>query len=276
MKAGVILPFGDARIAADVAREAEDAGWDGFFVFEPVWGWDAWVSLAAAAMVTERIRLGTMLSPLSRMRPWKVASETVSLDHLSNGRTILSVGLGAVDTGFEAFGEETDRRVRAELMNEALDIVTGLWSGEPFSYQGAHYRIQPSEFMPPPPPLQRPRIPIWVVGAWPRERSMRRVMRYDGLLPNVFDEQGKPRLLTPDDVRAMRDYANERHPDPARFDIVIEGETPGDDGEKAADEVGPLAEAGMTWWLEASWAAKPTAEHLRKFRERVRQGPPAP
>jgi len=227
-------------------------------------------------MVTERIRLGTMLSPLSRMRPWKIASETVSLDHLSNGRAILSVGLGAVDTGFEAFGEETDLRVRAELLDEGLDILTGLWSGAPFSYDGAHYRVRPSTFMPPPPPVQRPRIPIWVVGAWPRPKSMRRVMRYDGLLPNVFDEDGKPRLVTPSDVRAMRDDANGRHPDPARFDIVIEGETSGDDPGEAAEEVGPLAEAGMTWWLEASWAAKPTTEHLERFRERVRQGPPAP
>jgi len=276
VKSGVILPFGDARVAADLAREAEQTGWDGFFVFEPVWGWDAWVSLAAAAMVTERIRLGTMLSPLSRMRPWKVAGETVSLDHLSNGRVILSVGLGAVDTGFEAFGEETDRRTRAALLDEALDIVTGLWSGEPFSYDGAHYRVRPSTFMPPPPPVQRPRIPIWVVGAWPRDRSMRRVVKYDGLLPNVFDEEGKPRALTPDDVRARREYVGERHPHSARFDIVIEGETPGDDPQKAADEVGPLADAGMTWWLEALWAAEPNEQHLARFRERVRRGPPVP
>src|SRR3712207_9453887 len=105
---GIVLPRGDARAAADLAREAEQAGWDGFFVWEPVWGIDAWVSLAAAAMVTERIRLGTMLTPLSRMRPWKLASETVTLDHLSGGRVILAVGLGAVDTGFAAFGEVTD------------------------------------------------------------------------------------------------------------------------------------------------------------------------
>src|SRR5512143_1083575 len=127
MKYGFILPHGDARTAADVAYEAEQAGWDGFFVWEPVWGIDAWVSLTAAAMRTERIRLGTMLSPISRMRPWKLASETATLDNLSNGRVILSVGLGAPDSGFESFGEVTDRKTRAELMDEALDIVTGLW-----------------------------------------------------------------------------------------------------------------------------------------------------
>jgi len=154
-------------------RRAED----GFFVFEPVWGFDAWVALAAAAVRTERIRLGTMLSPLSRMRPWKLASETVSLDHLSGGRLILSVGLGAVETGFVAFGEVTDRRTRAELVDEGLEVLTGLWAGQPFRYEGQHYRIEPTGFFPPPPPVQRPRIPIWVVGAWPRPKSMARAVR---------------------------------------------------------------------------------------------------
>src|SRR5512135_103160 len=131
MKYGFVLPRGDAHTAADFARSSEEAGWDGFFVWEPVWGVDAWVSLAAAAMVTSRIRLGTMITPVSRMRPWKLASETATLDNLSNGRVILSVGLGAIDTGFEAFGEVTDRKARAELLDEGLEIVTGLWRGQP-------------------------------------------------------------------------------------------------------------------------------------------------
>ncbi len=109
MKFGFVLPYGDAQTAAELAAQAEQAGWDGFFVWEPVWGLDAWVLLTAAAMRTERIRLGTMLSPLSRMRPWKLASETATLDNLSNGRVILSVGLGALDTGFAEFGAVTDR-----------------------------------------------------------------------------------------------------------------------------------------------------------------------
>ena len=109
MKYGFVFPGGEARTAAEFAQAAEEAGWDGFFVWEPVWGVDAWVSLAAAAMVTQRIRLGTMITPLSRMRPWKLASESATLDRLSNGRVILSVGLGALDSGFAAFGEATDR-----------------------------------------------------------------------------------------------------------------------------------------------------------------------
>jgi alkanesulfonate monooxygenase SsuD/methylene tetrahydromethanopterin reductase-like flavin-dependent oxidoreductase (luciferase family) len=149
MKFGFVFPGGEARTAAEFAQQAEAAGWDGFFAWEPVWGVDAWVSLTAAAMRTERIRLGTLITPLSRMRPWKLASETATLDRLSNGRVILSVGLGAVDTGFEAFGEVTDRRTRAELLDEGLEILTGLWRGQPFQFQGKHYTVKPTDFQVP-------------------------------------------------------------------------------------------------------------------------------
>src|SRR5919202_416120 len=109
MRYGFVLPSGDARDVAERAREAEQAGWDGFFVWDPVWGIDPWVSLTACAMVTERIRLGTMLTPISRRRPWTLAGEAAPLGRLSNGRVILATGLGATDTGFENFGEVTDR-----------------------------------------------------------------------------------------------------------------------------------------------------------------------
>ena len=194
MKYGFVLPRGDARTAADFALAAESAGWDGFFVWEPVWGVDAWVSLTAAAMKTARIRLGTMLTPLSRMRPWKLASETATLDNLSGGRVILAVGLGAIDTGFAEFGEVTDRKQRAELLDEGLDILTGLWQGQPFNYQGKHYQIKETTFFLPAPPVQKPRIPIWVVGAWPAQKSLRRVLKYDGLLPAMLDDKGKVRM----------------------------------------------------------------------------------
>ncbi len=155
MKYGFVLPYGDARTAAEYAFQAEQAGWDGFFVWEPVWGIDAWVSLAAAAMRTTHIRLGTLLSPIARMRPWKLASETATLDNLSGGRVILSVGLGAVDTGFREFGEVTDRKQRVELMEEGLEIVCGLWAGQPFNYAGKHYTIEECNFYPPPPPVSK-------------------------------------------------------------------------------------------------------------------------
>jgi alkanesulfonate monooxygenase SsuD/methylene tetrahydromethanopterin reductase-like flavin-dependent oxidoreductase (luciferase family) len=272
MKYGFVLPGGTARIAADFAREAEAAGWDGFFVWEALWATDAWVSLAAAAMVTEQIRLGTMLTALSRMRPWKLASEAATLDDLSGGRAILSVGLGAPETGFAEFGEVTDRKQRAELLDEGLDIVTGLWQGQPFSYEGKHYQIKPLEFpAAPPPPAQKPRIPIWVVGAWPRRKSMARALRYDGLLPNVMDaleaRMGRP---TPDEIRAMRAYVTANRTEPGPYDIVVEGTTPGDDAGAWRELVRPYAEAGATWWLEAKWDA-PDQESVLA---RIRQGPP--
>lgn len=270
MQYGFVLPFGDARIAVEMAAAAEAAGWDGFFVWEPVWGVDAWVSLTAAAMRTERIRLGTMITPLSRMRPWKLASETATLDNLSNGRVILSVGLGALDTGFEAFGEVTDRKTRAELLDEGLEIVTGLWRGQPFLFDGKHYHIKESTFYPPPPPLQQPRIPIWVVGAWPRPRSMQRPMRYDGLLPAKMNASGSFETVTPADVAAMKAYITERRSAATPFDIVVEGKTPGDDRSAAAEQVRPYAQAGATWWLEAMWGV----ESLGPVEDRIRQGPP--
>jgi alkanesulfonate monooxygenase SsuD/methylene tetrahydromethanopterin reductase-like flavin-dependent oxidoreductase (luciferase family) len=267
---GFVLPRGDAQTAAELAHAAEESGWDGFFVWEPVWGVDAWVSLAAAAMRTERIRLGTMLTPVSRMRPWKLASETATLDNLSNGRVILAVGLGAVDSGFEAFGEVTDRVTRAELLDEGLEILTGLWRGQPFHYQGKHYRIKETSFLPPPPPVQQPRIPIWVVGAWPRVKSMQRVLRYDGVLPNVFGEDGKIRQTAPEDIRDIRAYIDAQRTEKTPFDIVVEGETPGDNQAQATEKVRPFTEAGATWWIEAMWSA-PNLDHVRT---RVQQGPP--
>jgi alkanesulfonate monooxygenase SsuD/methylene tetrahydromethanopterin reductase-like flavin-dependent oxidoreductase (luciferase family) len=274
MKYGFVLPYGDARTAAGFAYDAERAGWDGFFVWEPVWGIDAWVALTAAAMRTEHIRLGTDLTPVSRMRPWKLASETATLDNLSNGRVILAVGLGAVDTGFGEFGEVTDRKTRAELLDEGLDILNGLWRGQPFSYDGKHYRIRPTEFMPPPPPVQQPRIPIWTVGAWPRPKSMQRVLRCDGILPCVMGDDRQMRDVSPDDIRAIKAFVEANRAEPGLFDIVMEGETPGDNSDQAAAIVGKWAEAGATWWVETRWELPRDAEGLKIARERVLQGPP--
>ncbi len=271
MKYGFVLPGGDARAAAEFAQAAEASGWDGFFVWEPVWGIDAWVSLTAAAMRTERLRLGTMLTPLSRMRPWKLASETATLDNLSGGRVILATGLGAIDTGFAAFGEVTDRKQRAELLDEGLDILTGLWRGQPFNYQGKHYRIHETDFNLPAPPVQQPRIPIWVVGAWPSQKSMRRVLRYDGLLPAVLDDRGKVRMspVKPEELREMRIWIEANRQAETTFDYVVEGATPGDNPAKARELIHPYVEAGATWWIEAMWSEK----DLELILKRIREGP---
>jgi alkanesulfonate monooxygenase SsuD/methylene tetrahydromethanopterin reductase-like flavin-dependent oxidoreductase (luciferase family) len=273
MNYGFILPFGDARLAADLAREAEAAGWDGFFVWEAAWSTDAWISLTAAAMVTQHIRLGTMITPLSRMRPWKLASETATLDHLSGGRVILSVGLGAVDTGFAEFGEVTDRKQRAELLDEGLDVLIGLWRGQPFQYDGQHYHVRPLTFPhTPPQPVQQPRIPIWVVGSWPRDKSMQRAARWDGLLPTKQDENGQHVPVTPDDLRAMVAWIAQHRPESAPFDYVIEGQTPGDNPAQAAAIVQPWIDAGATWWLDSMWETP--REQLAQVIARVKQGPP--
>jgi alkanesulfonate monooxygenase SsuD/methylene tetrahydromethanopterin reductase-like flavin-dependent oxidoreductase (luciferase family) len=272
VKYGFVLPAGDARTAADLAVELERAGWDGLFMWEPVWGVDAWVSLTAAAMVTERIRLGTMLTPPSRMRPWKLASETATLDNLSGGRVILSVGLGATEVGFDAFGEVTGRKERAELLDEALAIIDGLWRGAPYSFAGKHYTVYvPSDFMTkPPPPVQQPRIPIWCVGAWPSRRSMARVVKWDGLIPSARDPGGDFRQATPGEVREIKDWIQSRRGTESPFDIIIEGATPLDDPTAAERVVGPYREAGATWFIEAMWGVEDHAEVVR----RAQAGPP--
>lgn len=276
MKTGFILPFGDARTASVYAAEAEKVGWDGFFVWESLWGVDAWISLSAAAMRTERIKLGTMISPLSRMRPWKIASETTTLDRMSNGRLILSVGLGATDTGFEAFKEETDRKTRAELLDESLNILTGLWSGKPVKHIGKHYQVDtsmlPEGFTNPPLPIQKPRIPIWVVGAWFKEKSIERVLKYDGFIPNFIGSDGKMEfgLPKPEQILEASVYFQKKRKSDQPMDIIIEGQTPGDDRMKAREILAPYKDAGATWWLESMWAEKDPQAVL----QRIYQGPP--
>ena len=270
MRYGFIVPKGDPRTVAVLAREAEEAGWDGVFYYDAICvgemeTYDPWVMMAAMAMETKRVRLGAILTPPARRRPWKLARETMTLDHLSGGRLVLPVGLGALDDGgFSKVGEPTDRKVRAELLDESLEILTGLWSGEPFSYDGEHYHLKEMTFLPP--PIQRPRIPIWVVGAWPSKRSMSRALRYDGLL--AYSTRGE---VTPEDIRAMRAYVEENKEANGTFDIVREGVTPGDDPERTVSMVRPLAEAGATWWIESSWSPPNEPEDLRR---RIGQGPP--
>ena len=277
MKYGFIIPGGDLQTVVAMAREAEEAGWDGVFYWDgiciPDAGpmFDPWVTLAAIATQTSRVRIGVIVSPLSRRRPWKVARETMTLDHLSGGRLVLPVGLGALDDGgFGKVGEPTDRKTRAELLDESLDILTGLWPGRPFSYVGKHYHLDEMTFLPP--PVQQPRIPIWVVGAWPREKSLARALRYDGILPDKLNPDGTRSEMTPDDLRALASYvAEHRGGATTPYDIVMEGETPGDDPTAAVAIVRPWAEAGATWWNESRWGAMGEPERVRV---RIQQGPP--
>ncbi len=269
------MPGGDASDAADLAAEAEQAGWDGFFVWDGIWSIDAWVSLTACATRTSRIKLGTMLTPLPRRKPWDVASQVATLDNLAGGRVILAVGLGADDDRWNLFEDIEDRRVRAEKLDEGLDLIAGLWSGEPFSYQGRHYRARPSGMMVPPPPVQRPRPPIWVVGLWPAMKSMRRVARWDGWLPNYAppDAAGTgrpPAAALADGVRWLRQKRSETGLGDQPFDVITEGTTPETGG---AEVVRPFAEAGATWWLEADWTLDASVL-VESCRARLRARPP--
>jgi len=282
MKYGFIIPRGDVHTIPELAEKVEAAGWDAVFIPDcisieteqyPATEWyDPWVLLAVIAVRTRRVRFGTMLTPLSRRRPWKVTRETVTLDHLSNGRLILPVGLGAAgdDAGFYKVGEAMDRKTRAKLLDESLEIITGLWSGQQFSYEGEHYHVRGMTLLPP--PVQSPRIPIWVVGAWPRAKSMQRVLRYDGLLPNKLDQDGRLAEIAPADIQAMKTYIDEHRTSNTPFDIAWEGRTPGEDREKGAAIVRKWQEAGVTWWLEAMWESDVTMDDVR---ERIEQGPPS-
>lgn len=278
MQYGFIFPGGDPRTLAALSYDAEAAGWDGVFIpdsiaidtpeFPAMPAFDPWVTLAAMAMRTERVRIGAIITPISRRRPWKLARETATLDHLSNGRLIIAVGLGALDDkGFANVGEATDLKTRAAMLDEGLAILAGLWSGQPFSFHGEHYQVDDLTFLPP--PVQKPRIPIWVVGAWPRAKSMQRALRWDGILPQKSDGTGA--AMTPADIAAMKAFIDAERGQDRPLAILTEGETPGDDRERAAALVRPFADAGATWWMETRWLGNNTPDELRV---RLRQGPP--
>ena len=267
MKICFVVPWGDAEDVGELAAAAEDAGWDGLFVWEPVWGVDAWVSLGLAAVRTSKIRLGTLLTPPSRRRPWELASQVATVDRISAGRVTLSVGLGALDSGFEAFGEECDRRTRAELMDETLDIVCGLWGGQPFEYAGVHYTVKPTEFPTIGHTVQQPRVPIWCVGALGRPKSMARAMRWDGVIPQVLDADGGARQPHLDEVAGLRAQLDAERP-ADDVDIIVEGTT-------SEHSPAAYADAGATWWIESMWDAMAEHSPVTAAYDRLRQGPPA-
>jgi alkanesulfonate monooxygenase SsuD/methylene tetrahydromethanopterin reductase-like flavin-dependent oxidoreductase (luciferase family) len=262
--------FADARTLADLAHAAEDTGWDGFFVWDHILAGagvpmaDPWIALAAMAMRTERIRLGALVTPLPRRRPWKVAREAVTLDHLSGGRLTFGAGIGGDwEREYSAFGEPADDRAHAVMLDEALDILTGLWRGEPFSHDGEHYHIRDVTFLPK--PLQEPRIPIWIAGVWPHKAPFRRAARFDGVAA-LADE----RQLTPADVREMMSYIHQHRPGNAPFDVATVGFTGDMPVGEAANLLADYADAGVTWWQEGFWPDSTVAD----ARARIQQGPP--
>jgi alkanesulfonate monooxygenase SsuD/methylene tetrahydromethanopterin reductase-like flavin-dependent oxidoreductase (luciferase family) len=277
MNYGVLLPVsgvgGDIHKVIECARLAEESGWDGVFIEDyivyfservvPVY--DPWTLLAAIAVRTERIRLGVTITPLARRRPWKLAREAMTIDHLSSGRLILGFALGdSRDKSISHFGEETDGRRRAEMLDEALEILVGLWGGNPFSYDGEFYQVKEVTFLPR--PVQRPRIPVWIGGGWPRKGVVERIARWDGACPYKINKDGGAEM-SPADLREMKAFVEGHRKDSSRFDIVCGGAT-GKDIEKARAKIAPLVEAGATWWVEFT-SASATA-----LRNRIKQGPP--
>jgi alkanesulfonate monooxygenase SsuD/methylene tetrahydromethanopterin reductase-like flavin-dependent oxidoreductase (luciferase family) len=289
---GITLPnagLGDSpTVLADLAAEAEVAGWDGVFV------WDAgvpdhdiaqepddpalaavvdpWIAMALMAAATQRVTIGPMIAPLARRRPWKVAQECVTLDHLSRGRFVLPVGLGwTPDAWFRAVGEPVDIRARAERLDEALAIIDALWRGDEVTVAGRHYQVDGLRLRPL--PMQQPRIPIWVVGGWPSGRSLRRAARWDGVIPQRIRSQDplEPRELTELVTQVSADRTSAGH-----FDVVVEGMTPERDRAEAASYARGLADAGATWYLEAVWIYMyETPGRPDAIRRRIRAGPPA-
>jgi len=266
-------PYSDPRLLAQLAREAEDAGWDGFFIWDHIdVGWpdpvaDPWIALAAMACATQQIRLGPVVTPLPRRAPWKLAREAVTLDQLSNGRLILGLGLGSDWFGeISKFAGPLDDRVRAAMLEEGLAILAGLWSGEKFSFDGKYYQVRDTQFLPV--PVQKPRIPIWLPGTWPNRKPFHRAVRFDGVVPMSRDIE---KLLTPDDVRAIANFVAANRTVNAPFDIVVAGETPADDKGRARDFAASYADAGATWFLESTL---PWKQPLDLFRRRIAAGPP--
>ena len=260
-------PFADPGLLADLDAEAEQTGWDGFFVQDSLLSeqalTDPWIALAAIAMRTKRVRVGALLTALARRHPWQVARQTVALDHLSNGRLVFGAGLGFKPEEFSATGQKSDATIRAERLDEALEILTGLWSAESFSYEGKHYLLDLVRFLPG--PTQSPRIPIWIGGFWPNRRPFRRAARWDGVYIGTLKVNGK--VLTPAELREVVAYIRERREGTSSFQVAFAGEKPVGVAE-AADVIGPYEEAGVTWWLEGLWGS------IEQARDRILDGPP--
>src|SRR5271154_1327826 len=265
--------FADPRLLARLAHEAEDAGWDAFFLWDHIQvGWpdavaDPWIALAAMAMATSRILIGPIVTPLYRRHPWKLARETVTLDHLTDGRVVLGVGLGDDFFGeIRALGGPTDARTRAAMLDEGLAVLLGLWSAEKFSFAGKYYTIRDAQFLPA--PVQKPRIPIWVAGTWPRKPPFRRAARFDGVVAVAGNLKS---MLGPAEVSDLVAYVGRFRTGDAPFDVVQFGETTGSDRKVDCAIVAPYEKAGATWWMESMFPRYPD---VLSVRARILKGPP--
>jgi alkanesulfonate monooxygenase SsuD/methylene tetrahydromethanopterin reductase-like flavin-dependent oxidoreductase (luciferase family) len=272
--------FADATVVARVAAEAEAAGWDGLFVWDHVvhhknngrsFG-DPWMLLTAAALATERIKLGTLVTPVARRRPQQLARQVATLDNLTGGRVVLGAGLGGpIEDEYGAFGEPTDPKLLAERLDEGLHLLDRYWSGERVMHEGSHFEVDDVALLPT--PVQRPRVPVWIGGFWPHRPPMRRAARWDGAVP-LFLSAKHGHIPPVDEVRDLVAYVGaQRDSDSNRpFEIVLGGATPSDDAE-ARHALGPLVEAGATWWDERQIQNDRITE-LDPVLRRIDAGPP--
>jgi len=221
--------------------------------------------MAAMAMKTNTIKMGALLTPIARRRPWKLARETATLDHLSKGRLIFAAGRGApLDAEYQWFGEMADPRTIATKLDEGLDILTGLWRGKQFRYEGKHFKVEQTTFLPK--PVQKPRIPIWIGGYWPNKPPFRRAAKWDGVFPLKIGGN-----IRASDVKKMKLYISAfRNPD-SPYDIIITGRTSPENPEKTDKKICPFIDAGLTWWLEDVFGFRNDLDRLFK---RIQAGPP--
>jgi alkanesulfonate monooxygenase SsuD/methylene tetrahydromethanopterin reductase-like flavin-dependent oxidoreductase (luciferase family) len=286
MRYGVCVPnlgeFADPRQVAGLARRAEEAGWDGFFVWDHVvfpYGGphevaDPWVLLTVVAMATARIRFGPMVTPVARRRPGVLARQTTTLDRLSGGRLVFGAGLGfTLPAEFGTWGEPVQPRVVAQRLDEGLAVLAGLWSGERVDFRGEQVTAADVTFRPV--PVQRPRPPVWIGCHWPNQRPLRRAARWDGVVPQVLGPDGswQPTAAVVAEIVAAvgEQRAAEQRAGEAPFDVVITGRTPPGRLAEAQEVTGAIATAGATWWLEG-FRPQP-AEHDAALR-RIEAGPP--
>lgn len=279
MRYGINLPnfghFGDIDFLVNLAMEVEDYGWDGLFLWDHLLVFndgtvlpfvDPWIALTAIACNTKKLQFGPLVTPIPRRRPWKVAREAVTLDHLSKGRLILGVGIGEPpDPEYAAFAEETSAKIRAEKLDEGLQIILGLWSGAPFSFDGKHFQLKEMVFLPK--PFQKSGIPIWVGGGWPHQAPFRRAAHYEGVAP-VHSRWPEP--LTPSNVKDIVSIVEAERGSLENYDVVVCGETSGNASEDSK-KLAPWIETRMTWWLEDIHTLRAEMDFLMK---RIRAGPP--
>ena len=270
-----VREYADPRLLVDLAVAAESAGWDGVFLWDHLLyregapAVNPWISTAAIAQATSEIRLGVMVAALARRRPWNVARETAALDILSNGRLLFGAGLGSLEDEFTLFGEDATGRVRADKLDESLEIITGLWSGRPFAYKGKHFELQQVHFLPT--PLQTPRIPVLVAGRWPNRRPFRRAARWDGIFA-THEQVGHNETMTVEQLTELIEYAHAHRAGGVRpLEVVIEGQTPGMDRDRDSETVTAYGRAGLTWWVEKLGWFRGTVDEMR---DRIEAGPP--